>query len=192
LLASAKAFSAFFALASADLCNFSAFALAAVETSKALCEALRLASSDAMRALADAKASAVQQRKERRSQTKSKEKHTRQAKIGQRIHLRKLSQPSSTQYTQCPRRRISSSMSDKGGTHQYMEGTRKIGAVQPLTLSGEPVGSCASRETSASWDFFDRLVLRDAVIFLVEALVALGACTVGSVSCTGGSSVITS
>jgi hypothetical protein len=104
LLASAKAFSAFFALASADLCDFLAFALAAVATSKALREALSSASSDAMRALADAKASAVQQRKERISQTKSKEKHTRQAKIGQRIHLRKLSQPSSIQYIQCPRR----------------------------------------------------------------------------------------
>jgi hypothetical protein len=69
LLASAKAFSA---LASADLCDFSAFALAAVATSKALREALSSASSDAMRALADAKASAVQQRKERRSQTKAK------------------------------------------------------------------------------------------------------------------------
>jgi hypothetical protein len=95
LLASAKAFSAFFALASVDLCDFSAFALAAVATSKALCEALSSASSDAMRALANARASAVQQRKERRSQTNSKEKHTRQAKTGQRINLRKLSQPSS-------------------------------------------------------------------------------------------------
>jgi hypothetical protein len=103
-----------------------------------------------MWALADAKASAAQQRKERRSQVKSKEKHTRQAKIGQRIYLRKLSQPSNTQYTQCPRRRISSSMPDKGRTYKYMEGARKISTVQPLTLSGEPVGSCASRETSAS------------------------------------------
>jgi hypothetical protein len=145
-----------------------------------------------MRALADAKASAVQQRKERRSQTKSKEKHTRQAKLGQRINLQKLLQPSNTQYTQCPRRRISSSMPDKGGTHKYVEGVRKISIVQPLTLSGDPVGSCASRETSASSDFFDRLVLRDAVIFLVEALVALGACTTGSVSCMGGSLVIIS
>jgi hypothetical protein len=145
-----------------------------------------------MRALADAKASAAQQRKERRSQIKSKEKHTRQAKIGQRIHLQKLSQPSNIQYTLCPRRRISSSKPDKGGTHKYVEGARKISIVQPLTLSGEPVGSCASRETSASWDFFDRLVLQDAVIFLVEALVALGACGAGSVSCTGGSPVITS
>jgi hypothetical protein len=150
LLASAKAFSAFFALASADLCNFSAFALAAVATSKALRDALSSASSDAMRALADAKASTVQQRKERRSQTKSKEKHTRQVKIGQRILLRKLSQPSSIQYIQCLRRRISSSMLDKGGTHKYMEGARKISTIQPLTLSGEPVGSCASRETSVS------------------------------------------
>jgi hypothetical protein len=63
LLASAKAFSAFFALASADLCNFSALALAAVATSKALREALSSAFSDAMRALADAKASAVQQKR---------------------------------------------------------------------------------------------------------------------------------
>jgi hypothetical protein len=96
LLASAKAFSAFFTLASADLCDFSAFALAAVATSKALHKALSSASSDAMRALAYAKASAVQQRKERRSQTKSKDTQTRQAKIRQRIHLRKLSQPSNT------------------------------------------------------------------------------------------------
>jgi hypothetical protein len=192
LLASAKAFSAFFALASADLCDFSAFALAAVATSKAFREALSSASSDEMRALADAKASAVQQRRERRSQRKSKEKHTRQAKIGQRINLRKLSQPSSIQYIQYPRRRISSSMPDKGETRKCMEGTRKISTVQPLTLSGEPVGSCASRETSASWDFFDRLVLWDAVIFLVEALVALGACTAGSISCTEGSSTVTS
>jgi hypothetical protein len=84
LLASAKAFSALFALASADLCDFSAFALAAVATPKAFREALSSASSDAMRALADARASAVQQRKERRSQTNSKEKHTGQAKTGQK------------------------------------------------------------------------------------------------------------
>jgi hypothetical protein len=75
LLASAKAFSTFFALASANLCDFSALALAAVATSKAFREALSLASSDAMQALADARASAVQQRKER-NQTNSKEKHT--------------------------------------------------------------------------------------------------------------------
>jgi hypothetical protein len=84
LLASAKAFSAFFALASATFYNFSAFALAAVATSKAFREALSLASSNAMRALADAKASTVQQRKERRSQTNSKEKNTGQAEIGQK------------------------------------------------------------------------------------------------------------
>jgi hypothetical protein len=83
LLASAKAFSAFFALASADLCDFSALALAVVATSKAFHEALSSASGDAMRALADAKASAVQQRKER-SQTNSKKKHTGQAKTRQK------------------------------------------------------------------------------------------------------------
>jgi hypothetical protein len=103
--------------------------MAAVATSKALRDALSSASSDAMRALAAARAFAVQQRKERRSQTKIKEKYTRQAKIGQRIHLRKLSQPSNTQYTQCPRRQISASMPDKGGTHKYVEGARKITIV---------------------------------------------------------------
>jgi hypothetical protein len=82
LLASAKAFSTFFALASADFCDFSALDLAAVAISKAFHEALSLASSDAMRALADARASAVQQRKETRSQTNNKENHTGQAKIG--------------------------------------------------------------------------------------------------------------
>jgi hypothetical protein len=45
---------------------------------------------------------------------------------------------------------------------------------------------------STSLDFLNRLVLRDTGIFLVEALVALGNFTAGSVSCTGGSSVITS
>jgi hypothetical protein len=82
LLASAKAFSAFFALASADFCDFSALALAAVATSKAFREALSSASSDAMRALVDARASAVQQGKERRSQINSKKKHTGQVKTG--------------------------------------------------------------------------------------------------------------
>jgi hypothetical protein len=83
LLASAKVFSAFFALASADLCNFSTLALAAVATSKAFREALNSASSDAMRALANARASAAQQRKGR-SQTNSKDKHTGQAKTRQK------------------------------------------------------------------------------------------------------------
>jgi hypothetical protein len=76
LLASARAFSAFFALASAALCDFSAFTLVAVATSKAFREALSSASSDAMHALADARASIAQQRKERRSQTNSKKKNT--------------------------------------------------------------------------------------------------------------------
>jgi hypothetical protein len=64
-LASAKAFSAFFALASAILCSFSALALVAVVESNAFCEALSSASSDEMRALADARASAVQQKEEK-------------------------------------------------------------------------------------------------------------------------------
>jgi hypothetical protein len=61
LLASFKAFSAFFSLANADLVDFSALALAAVAASKAFLEASSSASSDEMRALAAARASAVHQ-----------------------------------------------------------------------------------------------------------------------------------
>jgi hypothetical protein len=61
LLASVKAFSAFLALASADLVDFSALALAAVAASKAFLEVSSSASSDEMRALAIARASAVHQ-----------------------------------------------------------------------------------------------------------------------------------
>jgi hypothetical protein len=62
LLASERAFSAFFALANADLVDFSAVVLAAVAASQAFLEALSSASRDEMRALAAAKASAVQRR----------------------------------------------------------------------------------------------------------------------------------
>jgi len=55
-----------------------------------------------------------------------------------------------------------------------------------LTSSGETVDAWASRETSASLDFFDRLVLRVTGIFLTEDLVVLSACTAGSTSCAEG------
>jgi hypothetical protein len=61
----------FFALASADLCEFSTLALAAVATSKAFHEALSLASSNLMRALADARASA--EKGKEKSDTKQRE-----------------------------------------------------------------------------------------------------------------------
>jgi hypothetical protein len=57
--------------------------LAAVATSKALREALSSASSDAMRALADARASTFQKIKGK-SQTNRKEKHIGQAKTRQK------------------------------------------------------------------------------------------------------------
>jgi hypothetical protein len=60
LLASESAFSAFFALANADLVAFSAVILAAVAASQAFLEALSSASRDEMRALAVSKASLVQ------------------------------------------------------------------------------------------------------------------------------------
>jgi hypothetical protein len=62
LLASVKAFSAFFALVSADLVDFSALTLAAVAASKAFLEALSSASKDEIRALAVAKASVIRKR----------------------------------------------------------------------------------------------------------------------------------
>jgi hypothetical protein len=48
--------------------------------------------------------------------------------------------------------------------------------------------SWTSRETSASFDFFDRLVLWATGTFLIVALGAFGDFTAGSASCTGGSS----
>jgi hypothetical protein len=72
LLASAKAFSTFFSLASADLFDFLALTLAAVAASKAFREVLSSVSSDEMRALADAKASAVQQKRKGKVKKKAK------------------------------------------------------------------------------------------------------------------------
>jgi hypothetical protein len=73
LLASVGAFSAFFALASADLVDFSALTLAAVVASKAFLEASSSASSDKMQALAVARAYAVHQRG-KKSQAKKQRK----------------------------------------------------------------------------------------------------------------------
>jgi hypothetical protein len=73
-----------------------------------------------------------------------------------------------------------------------MDDTRKISQGQLLTSSGEPADSWASRETSASFDFFDRLVLRDTGIFLIGALEAFGDFTAGSTSGMGGLSAVIS
>jgi hypothetical protein len=93
LLASERAFSAFFALANADLVDFSAVALVAVAASQAFLEASSSASRDEMRALAASKASIVQ--KGRRKSNKEARKGTRDKKnIGKKITLRS---PSSLQ-----------------------------------------------------------------------------------------------
>jgi hypothetical protein len=73
-----------------------------------------------------------------------------------------------------------------------MDDTRKISQGQLLTSLGKPVDSWASRETSASFDFFDRLVLRDTGIFLIGALEAFGDFTAGSTSGMGSSSAVIS
>jgi hypothetical protein len=72
LLASVKAFSAFFALASADLVDFSTLTLATVAASKAFREASSSASSDEMRALAVARASVVHQGGKEKSSKKQR------------------------------------------------------------------------------------------------------------------------
>jgi hypothetical protein len=69
LLALAKSFSAFFALANADLADFLVLTLAAVVVSKAVLEASSSASSDAMRALAAFRAPELN-KEESRSQAK--------------------------------------------------------------------------------------------------------------------------
>jgi hypothetical protein len=69
-LASANAFSAFFALPSVDFCDFSTLALAAAAISYAFCEALSSASNDAIRALAVARAATVEE--ERKSDKQQK------------------------------------------------------------------------------------------------------------------------
>jgi hypothetical protein len=66
-----KVLSAFFALANADLADFSALTLAAVATSKAVWEASSSASSDAMRALAAFRAPELN-KEERKSQAKKR------------------------------------------------------------------------------------------------------------------------
>jgi hypothetical protein len=86
LLASVKAFSAFFALVSADLVDFSALTLAAVAASKAFLEALSSASKDEIRALAVAKASIIRKKGGRVSRIK---KHIKELEIS-RVQTRRL------------------------------------------------------------------------------------------------------
>jgi hypothetical protein len=69
LLAVPRSFSAFFALANADLEDFPALTLAAVAASKVVLEALSSASSDAMRALAAFRAPKLN-KEERNNQAK--------------------------------------------------------------------------------------------------------------------------
>jgi isopropylmalate/homocitrate/citramalate synthase len=83
LVASVRAFSAFFALASADLADFSALILAAVPASKAFLEAASSASSDEMRALAAARASAVHH-KRKKSKAKKQRKACKTSKYRKR------------------------------------------------------------------------------------------------------------
>jgi hypothetical protein len=80
LLALARSFSAFFALANANLADFSTLTLAAVAASKAVLEALSSASSDETRALAAFRAPEFN-KEERKSQAKKQRSKDRHAKI---------------------------------------------------------------------------------------------------------------
>jgi hypothetical protein len=73
-----------------------------------------------------------------------------------------------------------------------MDDTKKISQGELLTSLGEPADSGASGETSASFNFFDRLVLRDTRTFLTGALEAFGDFTAGSTSGMGGSLAVVS
>jgi hypothetical protein len=98
LLALAKSFSAFFfALANADLADFSALTLAAVAALKAILEASSSASSDAMQALAAFRAPELN-KEERRSQAKKQ----RQASVKNETYLQKPCQLLGTQRIHCP------------------------------------------------------------------------------------------
>jgi hypothetical protein len=87
LLASERAFSVFFTLASADLVAFSALALVVVATSQAFLEASSSASRDEMRALAVAKASTVQQKRKEKSSKEAKKGIQDKQSIGKKITL---------------------------------------------------------------------------------------------------------
>jgi hypothetical protein len=83
LLASVRAFFSLFALASADLVDFSTLTLAAVAASKAFLEAASSASSDEIQALAAARASAVHHRR-MKSQAKRQRKACKTSKYRKR------------------------------------------------------------------------------------------------------------
>jgi hypothetical protein len=73
-----------------------------------------------------------------------------------------------------------------------MDDTNKISQGELLTSSGEPAESGASGETSASFNFFDRLMLLDTGTFLIGTLEAFGDFTTGSTSGMGGSLAVVS
>jgi hypothetical protein len=87
LLASERAFSIFFTLASVDLVAFSAVALAAVATSLDFLEASSSASREEMRALAVVRASAVQQKRKEKLSEEAKKGIQDKQHIGKKITL---------------------------------------------------------------------------------------------------------
>jgi hypothetical protein len=143
-----------------------------------------------MRALAVAKASAVQQKRKEKSSEEAKKGIQDKQSIGKKITL---GGPSSLQvldtFIAQGDKLLHQVLSRK--VREY-ESHAKIEANVPLatrTSSEELVDRWASREAPAFVDFFTRVEPRVTTIFLAGALGALGDFTARSASCEGGSSI---
>jgi hypothetical protein len=182
------AFSTFFALASANLVDFSALTLAVVAASKAFWEASSSASSDEIRALAVVRASAVHQGGKEKSRKK-------QRKAYRTSKYRKRNLPSEAlaafRYSTHSLPKVTNFfiMFYPEIVREYQHAKVEVNIpVYSRTSSMELVDSWASREAPASDDFFTCLELRTSTTFLTGFLGAFGDFTARLTSCDGGSS----
>jgi hypothetical protein len=137
LLALAKSFSAFFALANAYLADFSALTLAAVAASKVVLEASSSASSDATRALAVFRAPELN-KEERKSQAKKQRQACKDKQVlKNETYLQRPWQLSGTRRIHCPSRQISSSGSVQKIGREYQCAKIEINTTVCLRTSSE-------------------------------------------------------
>jgi hypothetical protein len=115
------AFSAFFALVSADLATFSAATFVAFPPSQASLVALSSASRADMRALAAAKATTIQKRKD----SKKSEEDTRTSRSHKHTYLERLEQSPKTRRTQRQGREIFASKSVEQNYVRENQATKK-------------------------------------------------------------------
>jgi hypothetical protein len=138
LLALDKSFSAFFALANADLADFSALTLAVVEASKAILEAVSLASRDTIRALATFRAPEAN-KEERKSQAKKQGQACIDKQVSKNeTYLQRPWQLLGTQRSHCPSQQISSSgpVQKIGCEHQHVKSLSKYNSVFTHVVGG--------------------------------------------------------